>query len=389
MKRLASLLVVWLMLGLTTGCWDNNELDEYGYVQAVSIDRSADGLILVTTHFYNPSSKTEMGEGAKSPQKGINIQTTGKTFFEAVRDIPTEFGRKAKWDHMRVILLGETLARTENIREVLDFFSRDHEPRGTVLPMIAEKTAGDFLSIKPFIEQTIGQQYKKMETNGSLYSADSSDIPLYELAIQLKSPSKTAALPYLHKHYSQNKAMVSGVALIQDGKMTGLLNEPDTEALMMLTGRYNSGILEFPCLNNTEKEKSNKESFEVLTFHSKVTPTVKEDTVSVSAQVEMEGTVGELRCSQLKSKQDIERFEKSIQDKVKQQIEHAIATFKRQEADPIGIGNQIYRNDPKLWKRLEPTWKKRLAQSQFQVTVTIRVLSTGMNVGTPFGIKEK
>lgn len=389
MKPFYSILVSLVILGLTAGCWDNNELDEYGYVQAVAIDRTKDDLVQLTTLFYNPSSKMETGASGKSAEKGINIQTSGETIFEAIRDITKKFGRKPKWDHMRVILIGEDLAKTQNIREVLDFFSRDHEPRGTVLPLLAQGSAGDFLKIQPFIEQTIGQQFKKMETSGSLYSAKTSSIPLYELAIQLKSPSKTSAISYIHKNNSQNKAEVSGVAFFKDGKLVDILDETDTEAFMMLTDKYISGILEFPCINSAKDQVQNKESFEVLSFNSKVTPKVEDDVVSIGVNIRIEGTVGELRCSLLKTKEDVERFEHTITDMIKKQLQHAISIFKRQELDAIGIGNQIYRKNPKLWKHLEPTWNKRLAQSQFQIDVDVEVLSTGMNVGTPFGTKEK
>jgi spore germination protein KC len=103
----------------------------------------------------------------------------------------------------------------------------------------------------------------------------------------------------------------------------------------------------------------------------------------------IEGTIGELRCSIIKTKNDIERFEDRIGDQVEEQLLDAISTYKQQKIDAFGIGNQIYRKHPKLWKRLEPTWDKQLTQIQYQIAVNIEVLSTGMNVGTPFGEKEK
>ncbi len=389
MKALAAMIISTLILSLTCGCWDNNELDEYGFVQALAIDRTKDNLIQLTTHFYNPSSKMEIGDGGKASQKGINIQTSGETIFDAVRDIPIKFGRKAKWDHMRVILLGERLTKTQNIMEVLDYFSRDQEPRGTVLPLVAKGNAGDFLKIQPFIEQTIGQQFKKMETSGAIYTAKTSNIPFYELAIQLKSPSKTSAIPVIHKINDQRDAEVSGVAFIKDGNLVHIIGEMDTEAYMMLTNKYVNGILDFPCIGNSKGYVQNKETLEVLSFYSKVTPKVEGNNVTVDVKLEIKGTVGELRCSLLTTKKDIERFENAINERVKQQVQHAVATFKQQKLDAIGIGNQIYRRNPKLWKRLEPSWDTHLAQSQFQITVDTEVLSTGMNVGTPFGKKEK
>ncbi|MGO4346080.1 Ger(x)C family spore germination protein [Paenibacillus sp. MCAF9] len=389
MKPFLSSLASFLVLCLITGCWDNNELDEYGYVQAISIDRGEGDFVDITTHFYNPSSKMQTDPATSTAAKGINIRTTGETFFEAMREIPAKFGRKAKWDHMRVIIIEENLARTLNIREVLDFFSRDHEPRGTILPIIAEKSAAAFLDIKPFIEQTIGQQYRKMETTGALYSAKTSNLPLYDLAIQLSSPSKTSAMPYLHKNSLDYKASISGVALIQDGKMVGVLTEKDTETLMMLTDKYKYGVFEFPCMNHEKKMQIyNKESLEIINFNSQLVSKVTDENVTVDIHMTIEGTTGELRCSDLKTKQDMERFEQTIKEQIEQQIQHAIRTFKAKKVDVLGIGNQIYRNNPKLWKQLEPIWEDKLAQMQFQTHVQVHVLSTGMNAGTIFGKKE-
>ncbi|TVY02371.1 Ger(x)C family spore germination protein [Cohnella terricola] len=370
---------------LTAGCWDNHELDEYGFVQAVAIDRTEADQIQLTTHFYNPSGKTEMSGGSKSSAKGINIRTSGDTIFEAIRDIPTRFGRKAKWDHMRVILIGERLARTQNIREILDYFSRDHEPRGTVLPLVTEGSAEDYLKIKPFIEQTIGQQYKKMESNGALYSAKTSNIPLYELAIHLKSPSNTSDIPYIHKSPSGKEAIVSRIAVIKGSKLVHILEEKDTEAYLMLVDKYQSGILEFPCMGSAQGQVNNKESLEVVSFKSNLGPRVNGNDVTVGVKIEIKGTIGELRCSRLKSVEDTKRFERRIADQVQARLEHAISIFKAQKLDVIGIGDRLYRRNLQQWKRLEPNWDERFAQSRYDIRVNVQVLNTGMNVGTPFG----
>lgn len=82
MKRLTIILISLLVLTLTSGCWDNKELDEYGYVQAVAIDQSEDNHFVITTHFYNPSTKIEMGQAGNPASKGINIVTSGETFLK-------------------------------------------------------------------------------------------------------------------------------------------------------------------------------------------------------------------------------------------------------------------------------------------------------------------
>ncbi|MCU6708762.1 Ger(x)C family spore germination protein [Paenibacillus sp. J5C_2022] len=387
-RRLVAAVATFLLLGFLTGCWDNKELDEYGYVQAVAIDSAEAGRISLTTHFYNPASKTEMTGEAGPGTKGINIRTSGETVFDAVRDIPLYFGRKAKWDHIRVILMGEQLARSQNIGEVFDYMSRDHEPRGTVLPLITEGNAAKYLEIKPFIEQTIGQQYKKMETQSARYSAKSSNIPLYELAIQLKGVTEVSVLPHISK--SGNIAVVSGVALLKKGKLSYTLGARDTESYMMLSNQYKEGILEFPCTGNAlaEGQVQRKESFEVFTLQSRTTPHVKDDTVLVDVGIRIRGVVGELRCSSINTIPDMKRFEEKIEAQIERQIRHTISILQQQRLDAIGIGTKIYRKDPTLWKRWKPTWDERFAKIRFDVTVDVQALNSGLNVGTPFGKEE-
>ncbi|MDG0808877.1 Ger(x)C family spore germination protein [Cohnella rhizosphaerae] len=206
--------ILSVAIGLS-GCWDNKEMDEYGYVQAVAIDEAQDGSFALTTLIYNPTYSQTAGSAKPSEKPVLTIHTHGVSLFEATREIPMKLGRKAKWDHMRVILLGEKLLKTHDAGEVLDFFSRDHEPRGTILPLVAQSDAGRFLTFKPFIEETIGQQYKRMETEGARYSAKTSGIPLFDLAIQMKSPARVAVIPYLQQEEERNETIVSGLAILK------------------------------------------------------------------------------------------------------------------------------------------------------------------------------
>ncbi|MEC0236353.1 Ger(x)C family spore germination protein [Paenibacillus kribbensis] len=382
-----------LSFSLLTGCWDKSELTEFGYVQAVAIDRTEEGKVKLTTHFYNPTGGTEtggtkMGGADKTYQRSINIQTEADTVFEAVRDIPIHLGRKAKWDHMRIILIGEQLSRKQNVSEILDYFSRDHEPRATVLTLIAAGEAGDYLNTKPFIEQTVGQQFRKIEESTARYSAKSSRVPLFELAIQLKGESEVAMVPYIYKNESTQKIFVAGIALLKKGKLTGsILSSKDTGSLLMLINKYKSGILEYPCTETTGEKKTRKESYEIYSLDTKVTTSIKENEVTIHVLTKIKGAVGELRCSSLKSIEEGRQIENKINELVKRDILKVTQLLQKERMDAIGIGNQIYRKNPSLWKRWKPSWNERFAESRFEVVVETKILNTGMDVGTPFGEK--
>ncbi|MNB81073.1 Spore germination protein B3 precursor [compost metagenome] len=375
---------------LTSGCWDKTELTEFGYVQAVALDKGEQGKIALTTHFYNPSSgEGTGGDSKKTPAKGISIRTEANTVFEAIRDIPIRYGRKAKWDHIRVILIGEELAKEEDIREVLDFFSRDQEPRPTVPVMIAGGNAGDLFKIKPFIESTIGQQLQELLKAGAKYTAKTSKIPFFDLALQFMGETDVENLPYVKGTGSSRVITASGVALLKNGKLARIVSPADTESLMMLLNKYENGIIEFPCPESSEEDKRRMESFEVMSLKTKIKTDTKRERAVIHISTRIGGSPGELTCTTIKTEKDEERLEDHIQKCVESRLQKVIAAFQEQKMDVIGAGDQIYRKNPRLWKRWKPTWDKRFAESEVDIHVDVNITDEGMKSTTPFGKKEK
>ncbi|UKS28250.1 Ger(x)C family spore germination protein [Paenibacillus sp. HWE-109] len=375
-----------LSILLLTGCWDKAELTEYGFVQAIALDWTTKDKVELTTHFYRPSGGME-SSGSPPGAKGITIKTQADTVFEAVRDISIHFGRKPKWDHMRTIIIGEKLAQKLEIQEILDFFIRDHETRETTFVMIAEGKASKFLYIKPLIESTIGQQLRAMEDSTFKYSAKTSRLPLLDLAIQFKSETNILTVPYISKSKSSETISLSGIALLKDGIMTKTVITPaHTESLLMVLNKYQNGILEFPCKEESNY-KMNKESFEVSSLDTKVTPKFNGNEMTVEVRTKIKGTIGELHCSSLKTKEDGQQFQVRVSKQVESNIRKMIKYIQNEKMDAIGIGNQIYRRNSKLWKDWKPSWDEHFSEIHFDVHVEVNVLNSGMEIGTPFGKK--
>lgn len=73
------------------------------------------------------------GSKGGSPQSPVNLyKATGSTVYEAVRKITTLSPRKIYIAHLRILVLGEDLAK-EGISPVLDLLARDTEVRNDFL----------------------------------------------------------------------------------------------------------------------------------------------------------------------------------------------------------------------------------------------------------------
>ncbi len=387
MRRTLFAAVSIMCLLLATGCWDKAELTEYGFVQAVALDAAPEGKLAMATHFYRPTPNADE-KGDSSTGKGVTIRTEADTLLEAERDISIHFGRKSKWDHMRIIIIGDKLARTSNVGDILDFFIRSHEPRETMFIVIAQGRASRFLESKPIIETTIGQQLRKMEEFTYEYAAKTIDVTLINLAIQFKSETGIVLLPYLFASNPSEEISVAGLALMKNGRMTGNLITPsDTEMLLMLLNQYKKGVLEFPCDGSATKDRK-MESFEVTSLSTRLKPVVRGEALSVDVHTKIKGSIGELRCSTLKSEADGERFQSKVSEHVKTRMEAIVAKLQKQQIDALGIGNKIYGKHPQLWKAWKPTWDDRFARTGFHFEVEVDMLNTGSKSGIPFGKED-
>ncbi|TVY11129.1 Ger(x)C family spore germination protein [Paenibacillus cremeus] len=377
----------WLtifFLFVLSGCWDKFELIEFGFVQAIAIDQTEDGKIELTSHFYKPAGG---GEGGTAPvkEKGpINIRTTGDTIFDAIRDIATYLGRKAKFDHMRVILISEQVAKTNNIEDILEFFSRDHEPRATFPIMITMGRASSYLDEKPFIENTMGQQLRKMEETTSRYSGKTVKTNLLELAIQMKSEVGIARFPYVYRMKNELEPInVAGIAIVKKGKLADIVSPEESAELLMMTDQYEGGIIKVPCHDQGTTKQGKMDSFEVDRVETKLITAVEENSLRIRVKTKIKGAVGELHCAPIVTNEEEKKFSDHVQEKVTQEIKKVVEHLQKKKLDAIGIGNQIYRKDPSLWKRWKKDWDERFARSQLEIAVDVTVTDTGMNVGKP------
>ncbi|MFS0724317.1 Ger(x)C family spore germination protein [Paenibacillus sp. 1P07SE] len=371
---------------LLTGCWNKYELTDWIFVQAAAIDKTEDDKIRLTTYFYRPTGGTnEEGGAAPINSAYASVQTEAKTLHEAVRDILMHAGRKAQWSHMRVILIGEPLAKERNIKEILDFFARDHEPRGTVSIQITNGAASPYLNKKPLIEQTLGQEFKHSEAETQRFAGKSLSSTLLELSIQLLSESNVGVLPYVYNDKLNPTILtVGGVALLRDGKLKKVLPaDTGTEALLMLMNKYKEGVIEYTCEDKADRQGT--ESFEVTRFQSKIRPVLKGNEVSVVISVKAEGIIGELRCSQLITPEDEQAITLKIQKTIEAQMKETMQLLQKQKLDAIGIANKIYARHPYKWKKLKPEWEQRFAELSVDYDIKVKISGTGMNTGKPFG----
>ncbi len=343
----------------------------------VAFDEEEDGNIKVTTQVYKPV-QTSGNQATRQGPAFVNIETSEKTVFQSIRSIPNNLGRRTQWSHQQILIISEKFARTHNIKEVLDFFIRDHEPRLNSYLLITKDEARTYLETEPHIENTVSQEFKQAIRSSAEISARTVDMTLLKVFLDLRSETENTVIPYFITSGPTDKT-VEGVALIQNGKMIDTLTSVETEDLVMLMNEYINGIIEVPCLNN----ENMMETLEVILAETKIETTPKADSISGHIKTKLDVIIGELNCSDLGDEEAEKLFIETVQDTLKQRLKKTLKKLQEQKVDVLGIGNQVYRKDPRLWKDIKEEWDEHFARTSFDIEVEVRISDSGMFISKP------
>ncbi|HTG69767.1 MAG TPA: Ger(x)C family spore germination protein [Candidatus Udaeobacter sp.] len=386
-KLYLKLLFVALVLLSSTGCWNKLELPERSFIMSLGIDEGKNGTIQLTAQLYKPAT----GLRGKGQEKAfINIQSEDDSMFETVRDLTLHMGRKVHWSHMRIIVIGEEFAKKRGLEEILDFFFRNQELRLTTYVHIANGKASQYMITKPLIENTLGQQLLSIQEVAYKYSGKTANVTLLDLGFQLRGEVNDAMIPYLYRSKKISYTTpVAGAALFKEGKMVGKLSSHDMESVLMLRDEYERGVLEVPCLNQPKGKPKMKETVQVISTSTQLSPEIKQRSVKVKASVTVEGTITELKCSKITTAEEESEFLNRVKEIVEQEMLKSYDELKRKKIDVINLGNLIYRRHPALWKSMKEDWPEIFAKSQLEIHTDVKIINTGTTVGKSVLAKQK
>ncbi|MFC0472729.1 Ger(x)C family spore germination protein [Halalkalibacter kiskunsagensis] len=374
MKRFVVYILTGLLLTLS-GCWDQRELTESGFVLGTAIDQHEDQMEL-SVQFYHPSPKEEGGEDP------FNFNIYSETISEGARNLVNHIGRRANWSHMQTIVIGEDTARTKNLSEVLDFFYREQEPRATTQIAIGQGKGGDYLGVSPLFEGSSGRQFREIQKFSKEVTSHSIETTLLDLALQMKSELGTAVIPYMTKSKRMTEtAPVIGVAIIKDDKMIDQLSGIETQSLLMLREQFQRGNIKIPCENGPNNQFDN---IEVFLAHSDISPKVNGDSVAVNVSLQIQATLRELVCNEFETVQEIEEFATYIEQIIEGNLMNTIKKLQGNKVDVINLGNKVYRDNPKTWETVKGNWDELFAKGQFVFDISVEVEGSGITNPKPF-----
>ncbi|TXK84790.1 Ger(x)C family spore germination protein [Paenibacillus sp. N3.4] len=389
MKKGSILGALILLSTLLSGCWDRHELNDLAIAVGLGFDRNGDQF-KVTTQIVNPNEvASKKASGYSTPI--TTLTATATSTLEAVRKLTTSAPRKIFLSHMRIIVIGEDLARS-GISDVMDGISRDHEMRSDFYLIVAKgTTAENVLKILTPIERIpANKMFKTLETSEKSW-APTVSIQLDRFLSNLSNPTRQSVLTGIVINGDVKKGKTkenlgrtnphavlaySGLALFKEDKLLDWMNDQESKGYNYIMGNVRSTIGHVTC------PQGGTIAMEVVRSNTKVKGKVVSGKPQIDISIHIEENISEVQCKiDLLAPGAIHELELINEQNLRRIVLSSINKAKKNKADIFGFGDAIESASPKLWTQIKADWDTHFADLQIVIhpDVQIRRLGTTNN----------
>jgi len=392
-KRIYLFLIIILLAGMCSGCWDRVEIEQLSYVTAVGIDSADSDGVLVTFQTVIPRmlGKSQGGGGGGGgggvPVKPYaNYSVRARNVSDAVRMFELKNPRSAMFKTTTVIIMGEDEAH-KNMLPPLDFFTRKPMMRRSVWVLVAKGRAEDILlKGEPdpgnFPAQTFRSMFQRRQEvsvilpvnfGQFLSKVERAGIDPFITAIKLVPEVSRAADGTQEEKQTFE---ISSMGVLKLGSLVSFLELSESRGVVWMEGRAAGGTVTVPV--NAEKPWA---SLLVSSERSKITPIITEDGFIFNIEIKVEGYVSSVEKEDIdiNKPEDMRLLEQEEEKAIYQEVMAAVNKSRELHSDFLGLGEKIYETNPKLWKEINQTWRDEwLPNVQAEITVSCKLTRTGL-----------
>lgn len=397
-NRFAGLVLTLFVIALLlTGCWDQIQIEERGFVVGVAIDaprtpeaeknaekeapRKPEGQqrYLLTQQRVVPASMaigSQRGRGQGSKARAFyNIASEGDSLFEASREIATRSSRVPFYQHLKVVIVSEKIARSPNgFANSIDFFLRDPDLRRTSKILISNGEAKKILDMNPPTEKLPALYLHSLSNNIRKNARMLPEVTLGEIHRQLINQSGYV-IPRVTP--AKNEVKLAGTAVFTpNNRLVGFLGEEETEGLNFLTGKVKGGLL---------KAKIN-DDLVMLNVH---TATVSMDAdvrdpqqLGFTFKILCEGVIPESNGSiNFMDDVTLHRLQDAFAQEIIRLSQDTISKVQKQmKVDVLRLDSHLNQNHHAFWKTIKQDWhsgKQLFGKSKISVEARVFIRNIG------------
>ena len=251
MKKVVSLILICILSsGSLCGCFSYRDINKLIFATAVIVDVDKDKRPIIYIEalkaFRSTTSASEQGER-------LILKGTGKSVYEAMRDIHLSTSYKLNYTQNKVIIF-TTKASHYGIDNWIDIFDRDQEFVVRPYLAITDETPEDLLNLKSIKDDYLGIFIKRLIDNEGA-STRSVRLAINEYLSRRLIGSQTCVVTAISikKNVPEERVEIVGGSVFQDDKLVALLSRAEGQGYNFLMNTLKTGSLE---ISNPEHDGS-------------------------------------------------------------------------------------------------------------------------------------
>ena len=414
MKRYLQIILVGFFILSLCGCDgggffpQSREISDIVIIRIFAVDKLDNGNVRVTVSGKSDSASSSSGEEGKSSEQkqAFLLSCEDKTVSAATRGLQEYSDKALFWGHVDVCLIGEDAAK-ENIREYMDFVSRDSKFRLNANIFVTRGQAFDFLVeantdqyyLPDYITNiaasmtTISQNFE-LRVLGLLTTLEnsyvsSSVVPTLatgdqkddqESLDQAQEDQQPQENPLesdgegqseqedsdetqkdtqgQEKKLKQSNALtrpivrIDAYAIINEWQLVGFIEKEQMRGYNFIANKIESPIVQL-------YEPSGKyAALEITGGSSKIVPKIENgDVTGATIDLKTYANIDEVKSPEFELIEGTIHFmEEGLIEEITAEIEAVIALAKHYRTDFLGISNAIMHKHPKLWDQIKDNY---------------------------------
>ncbi len=388
MGRLKWILLLSSMTILLTGCWDKVEINEQAFVIAIGLDKFQESeesedpkpgeprkpedqprnRYAITYTFPNTGVIAGKGEG----DPVFRFTSVGKNLYDVDRLLATRIKNQTFFGHTQVIILGEELARDEELmREVLDAIERNPVLGRKISLLITPGKAADILGSEPPLDPKVGIYISDLirQRRNTARIADA------DLGYILRSlhESKVAIAPRIVA--TEEEIKVAGTAVLKDYRMIGWLGEMETRAMMFMQDKIMATEISPRIEDKIIPVEVTESTTEMKVFE-------RDGEIVTSFKIEMEGNLNQHKFGVIGETFEeayIRTVERAVAKQINTQITETYDKVQKEyQADVVQVGEHLRKHKPDLWNQVKGQWEELYPFTQVEVSVNMKIRRIGV-----------
>ena len=380
--KIIKFVIITTLFIILIGCETHREISDLGMVSAMGIEK-IDNKYLISVQVANIKKSTKMGTDNSS--KVTLYKGTGKTSFEAIRDVSNKSSKKLYFPHIKLIILSDEIIN-ENPKQIIDFFTRDNEGNmnAYILVSVENKPSEILSTITSFEDVPAEYIYNSLllskDNYGNTNVLTFEDYVNYLIKAGI-DPTFTKISLTNSKKIKNNTEILNeielptyiklGNILVFNNKKLTELNEEESMALNLLKNNSSNSTISLKCDNNKYY------TLELANSSSKIEFNSKKDEISINLNLTY--NISEYNCSEnLLDNQNLNNIKDNISNKIKYNVNSLTKKQIEYKSDFIGFGEIIKSKNKGYFDFNNKNWMiEGLPKLKYKINIEIKLEDKG------------